>query len=463
MDLYKLNPSEKSQETEINSDNDIKFMLETNFNVLCQQFVQNFKTENIVESKNNIEEIKNFARQKDNPILKAFENNNLAYHLIQFLQFDQTPETMTCISYCLAHEDIISDYFINNQFIKKAAFFMNQVQFLSPTLTALSNIAACSNSNRKCILNIIPIENLISISSQFDDDEIVMKKLSHLLMNLSKAHPVSPILFDFLLKTEASTTFPDVQMNCLWGLHYSLIQPTNLSKKCAKFIEYLITEIQIEKRENFLYIELKLLSDIISNLSLDQPIPPVIEEFNFNLILPFFSSNYKSLVQVAMQLFSRIVKIKKGKIIEDNFIQLCKNIITESPFKIKNDIYGIISTLYDGLNPSDLIYLLYQGIVELLYDILDLDQAYLVRDSIKFLTRLVYSCNQFVKRASSESDPSIPPSQFLAAQIDNYNIMGKIDEISDSYSDNLYIMDEVDIFKSAFQIKILGVHFTNDD
>lgn len=426
------------------------------FHLLCEKFVQNINSNNLQELNEIVENIKKYAFETENPILNEFDEFNLAFYLMKFLDIDETPNTATCISYCLAHEDEISTYFIGNNFLAKASELLQKDQFVSPIITALGNIAACSDTNIDLLLKFISYDNIIELSMKYADDENIMNKLFRLLMNISQRPPVPVSAFQFFIKTFNDPPGPHskVLLYTLWCLHNSLSEPTELKKSCAEdnLIENILKLIIDESNQDFLYIEINLLVDLIKIF------PESFNDFDLKILVPLFDSENRMLAKSAMLFFKEICKKNISNLIEDNFLDMCRSILDQSSFKIKYDICLILSSIIDNLDTNNLISLINQGIVEILDADLEFDDEYLLMQTVKSLTRLVNAATRSKNTKKDFTNSSeLSPAQTLAMQIDKLNIYQKIEDISSKFDDE-NLENEIKIFKSTYQTKIFGVY-----
>lgn len=428
------------------------------FDQLCDQFIQNFESQNYAALNNLIETMKIYASQINNPILIEFEKYNFAYYLTQYLNIDETPNTAILISYCVAHEDEISTYFIKSGFLSKASELFNDYQFISPILLALRNIAACSFKNIHLLLNSFSYDRLIQLAKAYNDNENILEKIICLLMNLSQYPPVPVDVFHFFTETLYNSPFLSVHKSIFWCIHYSLMHNTKLKKACIEdeLPNYIIDCIKAETQQDFLYVQINIITDLI------QILPEYFDDFDINIIIPFFYSDNKLIVKSSMNFFEEIAKKNIKEIINDDFLELFRNILDESNYKIKYDILCILtSIIINNLAFNNLISLINQGVVEILDNLFEFDDTNILKQLIKSLTRLLNAA--FLNNQSQAPEFGLTsPFQILGNQFEELNIYEKIEEIYlNTKDDNL--ASEINIFMSEYKNKILGIANEEED
>lgn len=434
------------------------------FHLLCKKFVDDIDSNDLSSLNETVEGIMKFAYQIQNPILNEFKELNLAYYLMKFLDIDQTPNAITCISYCLAHEDEISTFFVENGFLQKASELLGKDQFISQIITSLGNIAACSNVNVSSVLKIISYDRIIQLANKYISlkDENYCNKLFRLLMNLTHKPPVPIDAFRFFTQILSDPPFPSVLKQALWCLHYSLMKNTDLKNACKEnnLFENMIQLIKTQDDEDLQYIGLTLIHDIILFF------PENFNDFDLSLILPFLTSQNEMLNKSAMLILNEMSKKKKDQLIKDDFLDLCREILTESPFKLKNKISDILLSVIDNLNTTHLISLLSQGIVELLDNNFDSDDIYLLKKTVKALKRLISAVVQYSldneNQSGDEDSSELSPIQFLTKEYERLDIYNKIKNLSTSFDDD-NLEKEIRIFRSAYKKKIFGVYEYSDE
>ncbi|OHT04013.1 hypothetical protein TRFO_28552 [Tritrichomonas foetus] len=429
------------------------------FSSLSEQLLVNYAHNDYSAINNSIECIKQFASDKNTKnMLNVFIKYDLASVLVNCLNYNEnidTFELLTCISYCLAHEDEISILFMQNNFLNLASRFLQNQDYIVPIINSLSNIAACSSTNISLILEIIPLQIFINISKTFSDHQKIMEKVSHLFMNIAQKPPVSEELLITLLELSNCAQFPSVILNSLWGIHYCFYRASSWTITDSNSNDFTNPEIFLHNLINFIltapnnikYISCLLISDLAKIL------PSELFQFiNFDFLFPVLNLEDQTIVKAALLCFKELIT-RRINWVSVKLLEQCQYLISSSPFKVKREISETVASMVLNCTPLECIELMKQGILDIFSEMLEMDLPS-VKNVVKCLTRLIYALN--TKGTDLNEEDKIEQHQILFSFFQNYNIMEQINELVQNYNDeNLGF--EFKILDTAYKTNFLDL------
>lgn len=436
------------------------------FAMFCEDFLSNFVPPIDSEQLNKcISNIMEYLLCLEIPIEAEFIQYNFAEILMQYLEIDETPAAITCISCCTAHDDSISEMFIQNHFLEKASQFLNHNQFVPQVLSSLSNMASI-DSNRQAILSIIPYNQIFSIADSYETDEIIMVKLSKLIYNLSKDSNLPLNFISFLSSKLLPSHFEEVKITSLWSLHNILMRShsllynkSNLLKlindhNLGNIYENLLSD---ESNDKIQFLGCCLFEDMI------RLTPEKYKGYDFNTLIPLLNSPNSSLRSTAVICYKELNVINADQVNVSDFIHIFIDLLSQVQYSIKNTISDLFIQIAMEFDIENIVVALNSGICGIISTFLDSENSLIHLKTVKLLTKFI----EILKNTYNDHD-YVSPIHNVAQRIEENDILHRIEEIEENHGqfqdsfendqENFALIDEIRIFKNGLFEYVDKIH-----
>ena len=412
------------------------------FTALANNFIGSFQNGNFQQARNFVNQMRDLAHDMSKSLLPVFVNLNLAEFLIKFLDVDESSDTLSCISVCLAHEDEISFLFLESGFLSIAHRNLVDQNNIIPTLASLSNIAASSTRNITLIMNEIPSEVFLNLYQNYINDEAFMNKFSRLLMNFALLSPVPQPIIECLIQMYDSP-FEEVKINALWGSHYAFSRATDLTGVPTNLIELYISLVKNEN-EKIKYIGCLLITDIIKFIPEN-----LLHSINLSMLLSSLNSSNPTIVKAALVCISELIR-RNRRWVDDNYFDECLKIIGSSPFKIKRDVSEVFLSSISNCPPLDCKILINKGLFQLLNELLSMDDMEILKGVLTVLTHIIYASEHIIIEENVMQ-------QNVVDFVKNDDLIHQISILIDKF-DNESLHYKYDLFLTAFNSLVHANH-----